>query len=62
MKNHLKNNKNSINTTSFLQTVKISSTDINTLTHTKEHGQKDIDEIITKYLNLKNKINLLYNK
>ena len=65
MKNHLKNknnNKDLVNTTSFLQSIEISSTNTDINTYAKESGQKDIDEIITKYLNLKKKINLLYNK
>ena len=52
------NQDNSINTTSFLKTVE--NTDIN-LTSQKEFQQKDIDEIIIKYLNLKKKLNLLWN-
>jgi len=49
------------NTTSFLKTVRTSDIDQLSLTQTK-FEQKDVEEIIIKYLNLKKKINLFWNK
>lgn len=56
---HDKNKKN-IDTTSFLKTVEISEFDINSLNN--DIKDKDVEEIVFKYLNLKKKINLLWNK
>ena len=47
-------------TTSFLKTVEISELNINSMTNNIK--DKQVEEIITKYFDLKKKINLLWNK
>jgi hypothetical protein len=54
------NNNNTFETTSFLKTVQTSELDINSVNNNIK--QKEIEEIVSKYLDLKKKINLLLNK
>lgn len=59
-KNTNKNNDITVETTSFLKTIQSSELDINL-----SNGgikEKEIEEIVSKYLNLKKKFNLLWNK
>jgi hypothetical protein len=49
-----------INTTSFLKTIETTGINVNPNEYA-EFGQKDVDEIITRYLILKKKINVLLN-
>lgn len=53
---------NQLISTSFLRTIE--SSQINKLNSNSENNnqQKDVDEIVLKYLNLKNKLNILWNK
>jgi hypothetical protein len=56
-----KNNQNkNIETTSFLKTVESSEIDITSLNN--NINDKQVEEIVSKYLDLKKKINLLWNK
>ena len=52
-------NKN-IETTSFLKTIE--SSEIDNISLTNNIQDKQVDEIVSKYLDLKKKINLLWNK
>lgn len=59
-KNKIINDNISFETTSFLKTVQSSELDINLLNENIK--EKEIEEIVSKYLNLKKKFNLLWNK
>ena len=58
-KNNQNQNKN-IETTSFLRTVESSEIDITSLNN--NINDKQVEEIVSKYLDLKKQINLLWNK
>jgi hypothetical protein len=54
------NSKSNMETTSFLKTIE--STSVNKTSSTNNIQDKEIDEIICKYLDLKKTINLFWNK
>lgn len=54
------NNNTTFETTSFLKTIESSELDINLFNDNIK--EKEIEEIVSRYLNLKKKFNLLWNK
>lgn len=59
---NMNNDKTIIETTSFLKTVQSSELDNNSSNNNIKEKEKEIEEIVSKYLDLKKKINLLWNK